>query len=114
MSNIITAKIDVTLIDKARLFPGKKANKAGKMPQYLDVVLIPSSNSQFGDTHMIVQSVTKEEREAGTKGAILGNAKEKASEGYQSDAPQERHTPPPRSTRPTPPSDEYTDEDVPF
>lgn len=63
----ITAKIDVTKIEKARLFKGAKGT-------YLDVVLIETPESQYGD-YMIVQSVTKEEREQGIKGPILGNAK---------------------------------------
>lgn len=63
----ITAKIDVTKIEKARLFKGAKGT-------YLDVVLIETPQSQYGD-YMIVQSVTKEEREQGIKGPILGNAK---------------------------------------
>jgi len=67
MSNVITAKLNVTAIDKAKLFRGEKG-------VYLDIVLIPSPASQYGD-YMVVQSVTKEEREAGKRGAILGNAK---------------------------------------
>ncbi len=63
----ITGKIDVTKITKSRLFKGAKGT-------YLDIVLIETPNSQYGD-YMIVESVTKEEREAGKKGPILGNAK---------------------------------------
>lgn len=66
---MITAKIDVTKIEKARLYKGEKGT-------YLDIVLIPTQdNSYYGNDYMIVQSVTKDEREAGIKGAILGNAK---------------------------------------
>jgi len=65
----IILKIDVTKIEKARLFPGKNGAK------YLDVVMIETPNNQYGDSHMLVQSVTKEEREKGIKGPILGNAK---------------------------------------
>lgn len=70
---IITAKINVSKIDKARLFKGKSGT-------YLDITLIPTKPSNYGDdrdenTHVIVQSVTKEERLAGNKGNILGNAK---------------------------------------
>jgi hypothetical protein len=64
----ITAKLDVLKIDKTKLFKGEKGT-------YLDIVLIESPNSAYGDDYMVVQSVTKEEREAGVKGAILGNAK---------------------------------------
>jgi len=64
----ITAKIDVLKVDKEKLFKGEKG-------LYLDIALIPSPNSAYGDDYMVVQSVTKEEREKGIKGAILGNAK---------------------------------------
>lgn len=82
MSNILTVRIDFTLITKSRLFPGKKKNRKDLMPQYLDLVLIPTKQTQFGDwrdeqTHMVCESVSKAEREAGVKGEILGNAIEK-------------------------------------
>ena len=69
MSNVITARIDVTQIDKSRLYQGKKGN-------YLDIVLIPTPNAKYEQTHMVVQSVSKEERDQEIKGNILGNAKE--------------------------------------
>lgn len=65
---MITAKIDVTKIDKARLFKGEKGT-------YLDIVLIETPNNEYGNDYMVVQSVSKEEKEAGVKGAILGNGK---------------------------------------
>lgn len=65
---MITAKIDVTKIEKASLYKGEKGT-------YLDIVLIPTPDNSYGNDYMIVQSVTKKEREAGIKGAILGNAK---------------------------------------
>lgn len=67
---MITAKIDVCKIDKERLFQGKNGAK------YLDILLIETPNDRYGNTHMVVQSVTKEERKAGKKGPILGNAKD--------------------------------------
>ena len=63
---MITGKIDVTKIDKAKLFKGEKGT-------YLDIVLIETPDSKYGD-YMIVQGVSKEERLAGKKGEILGNA----------------------------------------
>lgn len=79
MSNLITISIDVCLIDKTKLRPGKKKNRQDKIPQYLDLVLIPTKPTQYNDmrdkqTHMVCQSVTKEERESGVRGEILGNA----------------------------------------
>jgi len=70
MSKIISLKIDVSKIDKSRLFQGKKGT-------YLDAVLFLNDDiDDYGNNGMIVQSVTQEEREAGTKGAILGNSKQ--------------------------------------
>lgn len=65
---MMVGKIDVTKIDKTKLFKGAKGT-------YLDIALIETPNNQYGDSHMITQSVSKEEREAGVKGAILGNIK---------------------------------------
>jgi hypothetical protein len=65
---IITAKIDVTKIDKNRLFKGQKGT-------YLDIVLIETPNDKNGNHYMVVESITKEERDSGKQGTILGNAK---------------------------------------
>jgi len=64
---MISLKIDVTKIEKQRLFKGEKGT-------YLNCVLIETPNSEYSD-YMIVQDVSKEERERGVKGTILGNAK---------------------------------------
>ena len=66
----LSLKIDVTKIDKARLFKGEKGT-------YLDITtFIDTDNpSEYGDHGFIAQSVSKEEREQGVKGNILGNAK---------------------------------------
>jgi len=68
MQDTIRAKIDVTKIDRNKLFQGKKGT-------YLDLVLIPTPGNQFGNDYVAVQNVSKEEREAGQRGEILGNAK---------------------------------------
>ncbi len=69
MKKTISLKIDVTKIDKERLFKGKKGT-------YLDAVLLyDEQDDQYGNNGMIIQSVSKEEREKGVKGNILGNAK---------------------------------------
>lgn len=70
MSKLIAIKIDVTKIEKERLFEGKTG------AQYLDaVVFVNDEAGQYGDNGMITQSVSKDEREAGVKGNILGNVK---------------------------------------
>lgn len=69
MSTNISVKIDVLKIDKARLFKGEKGT-------YLDAtILMKDEPDQYGNIGMIIQNITKEEREAGQKGAILGNVK---------------------------------------
>jgi len=69
MSKLIAIKIDVTKIDEERLFQGAKG-------RYMDaVVFVNDEEGQYGDNGMITQSVSKDEREAGVKGNILGNVK---------------------------------------
>ena len=67
---IIKCKINCGKIDKSKLFKGKSGT-------YLDVTLLENRDGvdQWGNDGMIVQDVTKEERERGVKGAILGNFK---------------------------------------
>jgi hypothetical protein len=69
MATNIAVKLDVTKIDKLKLYKGEKGT-------YLDAVIIMKDEpDQYGNIGMIVQSVTKEEREQGTRGAILGNVR---------------------------------------
>jgi hypothetical protein len=65
---MITLKIDVTKISKAKLYKGEKGT-------YLNCTLIETPASQYGD-YMVVEETTKQEREAGIKGTILGNGKD--------------------------------------
>lgn len=66
----ISASIDVTKIDKSKLIDGKKGT-------YLNITAFVNldEKDQYDNNGMITQSVTAEEREAGTRGAILGNTK---------------------------------------
>lgn len=64
---MINAKINVSLIDKAKLFKGKKGT-------YLNVVLIETPNSPFSD-YMIKQDQTEQERADNPDTPILGDAK---------------------------------------
>lgn len=75
---MITAKINVSKIDKNRLYKGEKGS-------YLSIAIIPTPDSKYGD-YMIVEEITKEEREAGKKGTILGNGKNLAKEGKAIDS----------------------------
>lgn len=68
---IISLKINVKLIDKARLFTSAKTGAV-----YLDATILwNDEQDQYNNNGPIVQQVSKEEREKGIKGAILGNAK---------------------------------------
>jgi hypothetical protein len=65
----LSINIDVTKIEKQRLYVGKKGT-------YLDaVVFLRDETDEYGNDGFVVQSVTKEERESGKKGEILGNVK---------------------------------------
>ena len=66
---IIRLSINIDLIEQARLYPGRKG-------RYLDATLfLNEETDQYGNNGFIAQSVTKEEREAGVKGPIIGNVK---------------------------------------
>ena len=83
MSKTIALKIDVSKIEKARLFQGQKGT-------YLDAILFLEDNpDQYGQSGMIVQSVTQEERKNGVKGPILGNCKILASSNSEPVQPSE-------------------------
>lgn len=97
MSNIITAKIDVRKLEKARFFEGK-ADASGHKPLYADIVLIPRKEvGKYGDTHLVKQSKKKDEN---VELPIIGNATER---GGNAPAPA-----------PSAPKQENLDEDVPF
>lgn len=66
----VSLKIDVSKIEKARLFKGQKGT-------YLDATVFVDLGEadQYGNHGMITQNVSKEERESGTRGPILGNCK---------------------------------------
>lgn len=65
---MIKYKIDVKKIDKGLLYVGEKGT-------YLNGVFFENKNGpgEYGDDGFIVQDVTKEMREKGIKGPIIGN-----------------------------------------
>lgn len=99
---MILGKIDVTKIDEGKYFRGKKGT-------YLDFVLIETPDSQYGDDYMVVQGVSKEEREKGVKGAVLGNARIFGARP----APQAQSAPA-EGWRAGEESQELADDDIPF
>ena len=69
--------IDVTQIDKSRLRAGKQ-RADGSVPKYLDLVMIARKEiGKYGDTHIVKQDISKQERESNTRPElpIIGNAK---------------------------------------
>lgn len=67
---MIIAKIDVTKLDKSHFFKGQKGI-------YTDLMLIPNKDSgdQYGNDGFVSQGVSKEARDKGEKGKIVGNYK---------------------------------------
>lgn len=101
---IISARIDVTKIDKARLYKGEKGT-------YLDIVLIENRDGpdQYGNDFMVVQQVTKEERAQRIKGNIMGNIMGNGKQIGGSNEPPTVKTPPrprPAPARPIPDDDD--------
>lgn len=86
MKTGVKLSIDVTKIDKALLYKGTKGT-------YLNcTVFIDDAEDQYGNNGMITQEVSKESRDAGEKGAILGNCKVfwRDSSGQQSGQSSQR------------------------
>lgn len=69
MATNISVKLDVSKIDKSKLFKGEKGI-------YLDATIIMRDEAdQYGNIGMIVQNTNEQERKQGVKGAILGNVR---------------------------------------
>ena len=66
----VNISIDVTKIDKAHLVAGKKGTYLN-----LTAFIDPNEADQYGNNGMVTQGLNKEARDAGQKGAILGNSK---------------------------------------
>ena len=98
----VSLKIDVSKIDKARLFRGTKGT-------YLDATAFVDLDQldQYGNSGMITQDVTKTEKDAGVKGAILGNATV-----FWKGAGSNR--PAPHAAAPTSGVDDFDDSEIPF
>ena len=120
MSKIgVSFKLDVTKIDKARLFKGAKGT-------YLDITSFIDLDQldQYSNSGMVTQDVTKEEKDQGVKGPILGNCKVFWSDDRAQPQQQAAHNQQPANTGFQPPTgqpaprpaqaDEWDDSDVPF
>ena len=93
----ISLKIDVTKIDKSRLYKGAKGT-------YLDLTTFVDTDQQdqYENNGFISQTLTKEEREQKLQTPILGNVKVFYTDGAVAAAPTSS------------PAVEEMDEDIPF
>ena len=83
----VKLKIDVTKIDKDRLFKGKTAI-------YLDAtVFVKDEPDQYGQHGMITQDISKEDKDNGLKAPILGNCKVFWKEEQAPRQPEQREEP---------------------
>jgi hypothetical protein len=104
----VKLSIDVSKIDKALLYKGAKG-------VYLSATVFVDLDQadQYGNHGMITQDETKENREAGKNGAILGNCKVFWKDQQQPIAKQHsnhgRQTP-----QPAPAYDDFDDQSLPF
>lgn len=105
----VSIKIDVTKIEKARLFKGEKGT-------YLDLTTFidTEQEDQYGNHGFISQSVTKEEREQKVQTPILGNCKVFYTDGQTSQAPQQTSQANPQTSHAGAGMDDFPDDSVPF
>ena len=97
MSKIgLSLKINTSQIDMNRLFAGQKGN-------YLDCTIFVdlAELDQYGNSGMVTQDVSKDEKANGVKGNILGNGKVFWVEGGQ--APQQAGQMPQQNFQQAPP-----------
>jgi len=81
----VRIKLDVTKIEKPRLFKGKKGGVYLDATTFIDL----EEQDQYGQNGFISQDVTKDERDQGVKGPIIGNVKV----FYRADDEQPRQQP---------------------
>ena len=101
MASIISANIDLTKIDKSKIYEGKK----GKY--YPISIVLNDEPGQYGDSGYIMTEQTKEERDAKAPKTYLGNVKVVWSNGTNVE-------PAPRDGAPAAPQLTPQDEDLPF
>ena len=108
--------INVSLIDKSELYEGKKG-------KYLSLTLFENRDGtdQYGNDGFIVQEISRERRENGEKGPIIGNWKhhgrqeaprDRSPAGDRKRAEEAGRPSSQRPERPTQPDDET--DDIPF
>ena len=102
MASIISGSIDLTKIDKSKIYEGKK----GKY--YPVTVVLNNELGNYGDSGYIQTEQTKEERDAKTAKTYLGNVKVVWTNGNNVDTV-------PRDNTQAPPAPAAVDDgDLPF
>lgn len=107
----IKLRINVLNIAKQHLYKGAKGT-------YLDCAVWPNKNGadDYGFTHRVVQEVSREAREAGEKGPIIGNLAMPEQEQQQQSRPPQRERewskPEPKGEAVT--ADGMDEDDIPF
>lgn len=94
MSKLISLKLDVSKIDKSKLFKGKKGT-------YLDLTIaVNDEKDQYDNDVSAWQSQTKEERQSNSNKNFLGNGKvfwSSNNSGQQNNQQQEQPSPEPEN-----------------
>lgn len=107
----ISIKIDVTKIDKSRIFEGQKG-------KYLDLTtFIDTDNPDQYENHgFISQSTTKQERDTGVQTPILGNCKVFYSDLHGSQQAIQSQVQQPQQAPQQPPAgfNDFDNADIPF
>jgi hypothetical protein len=71
MARLVSIKIDLSKIDKSRIFESQKTGA-----KYLDITgVLTDTPDQYENNGFVKQNTTKEERESGVKLPIVGNLK---------------------------------------
>ncbi len=100
MSKIgVSLNLNLSKIDKSKIVQGK-SGKYLNLTAFIDT----EKEDQYGNHGAIAHSLSKEERQSGDKGAIIGNAKVFWN-------PSETSKPTPK---PTPQADDDFNDDIPF
>ena len=100
----LSVRIDVSKIDKERLYKGEKGTYLD-LSTYIDM----DNKDQYGNNGFISQSTSKEEREAGVRTPILGNVRV-----YHVDGGNQPVQKPVQQAAPQPAQQESFDDDIPF
>lgn len=108
MASIISANIDLTKIEKAKIYEGKK----GKY--YPITIVLNDELGQYGDSGYIQTEQTKEERDAKSPKSYLGNVKVVWTNGQNVDAAARDGGGQPQQQGYAPPQAAAQEPDLPF